>query len=286
MSQRRKAQQPPAAARRGRPRQLMGELLERPLTARSLIASLLLGMHPPRLSSARLVRWCELFGVSEGTARVALSRMVERGELEASDGVYELAGPVRARQEVQDWLLDATPLAPDGWNGTWLLAVVTAEERPAGDRAAFRAAAAAVRLGEVREGLWVRPANLPRSAAPSEAWRVVDAQCAWWAGAPPGDGRPLAERLFHTQAWAERARLLTARLTDVTEALAASPDTPLAHEALAEGFVAGAACLQHLRRDALLPADLVGPGWPAGDLRTVYRRYQDVYPAAAASFLR
>ena len=46
-------------------------LLERPLTARSIIASLLLGMHPPRLASSRPVRWCSLFGISEGTARVA-----------------------------------------------------------------------------------------------------------------------------------------------------------------------------------------------------------------------
>lgn len=284
MSQRRKAQ--PPGVRRGRPRQPLDELLGRPLTARSLIASLLLGMHPARLSSARLVRWCGLFGVSEGTARVALSRMVERGELQAADGVYELAGPVRARQEAQDWLLDAAPVAPNGWDGTWMLAVVTADERPAADRAAFRAAAAAVRLGEVREGLWARPANLPRSAAPGEAWRVVDAQCSWWAGAPPGDGRTLAERLFHTEAWAERARLLCPRLRDVTEALVASPGVPAAPEALAGGFVAGAACLQHLRRDALLPAELVGTDWPAGDLRAAYRRYREVYPPAVASFLR
>ena len=195
-----------------------GEMLERPLTARSLIASLLLGMHPPRLSSARLVRWCGLFGVSEGTARVALSRMVERGELRASDGVYELAGPVRRRQEAQDWVLDSQPLR---WDGSWLLAVVTADERPAADRAAFRTAASAVRLAEVREGLWARPANLPRAAAPSEAWAVVDAQCTWWTGSPPGDGQALAAALFRPERWAGRARVLTERLAAVAPALAA-----------------------------------------------------------------
>ena len=41
-----------------------GEPLLRPLSPRSVIASLLLGMHPPRLSSARLVQWCAVFGVS------------------------------------------------------------------------------------------------------------------------------------------------------------------------------------------------------------------------------
>src|SRR5690242_13068454 len=67
-------------------------LLERPLAPRSLIASLLLGMRPPRMPAGRLVEWCGLFGVAEGTARVALSRMLDRGELTATDGVYELAG--------------------------------------------------------------------------------------------------------------------------------------------------------------------------------------------------
>ena len=131
-------------------------LLERPLTARSVLASLLLGMHPPRLAGARLVRWCGVFGIAEGTARVALSRMVDRGELAATDGVYELAGPVRARQRVQEWSLD--PDAGD-WDGSWGMGAVVGAARDAADRAglARRDAEAAVRrsarrpLGAARE---------------------------------------------------------------------------------------------------------------------------------------
>src|ERR1700704_5982819 len=99
-----------------------GDLLDRPLSPRSLIGSLLLGMRPPRMPGSRLVEWCALFGVAEGTARVALSRMVDRGELTASDGTYELAGQLRRRQPAQDWSL-APDLAP--WDGAWLLGVVT-----------------------------------------------------------------------------------------------------------------------------------------------------------------
>jgi len=97
-------------------------LLDRPLSTRSVIASLLLGMQPPKLAARRLVQWCALFGINEGTARTALSRMLERGELAASDGVYELAGRVRRRQPAQDW-----SLAPQlqEWDGDWLLGVVT-----------------------------------------------------------------------------------------------------------------------------------------------------------------
>src|SRR3954454_18658294 len=95
--------------------------LDRPLTPRSLIASLLLRSQPPRMRAARLVQWCGLFGVSEGTARVALSRMVERGELRATDGVYELVGRVRGRASAQDWSLDPKL---QRWRGEWRTAYV------------------------------------------------------------------------------------------------------------------------------------------------------------------
>src|SRR3954449_5940662 len=91
-------------------------LLERPLSPRSLVASLLLRTRPPRMRGARLVQWCELFGVAEGTTRVALSRMVERGELVAADGVYEIAGRVGHRRGAQDWSLDPEVKA---WDGKW-----------------------------------------------------------------------------------------------------------------------------------------------------------------------
>ena len=55
---------------------------ERPLSARSVVASTLLGMRPPRLPTQILVRSGALFGIAEGTTRVALSRMVAAGELE------------------------------------------------------------------------------------------------------------------------------------------------------------------------------------------------------------
>ena len=91
-------------------------LLDRPLSTRSVIASLLLGMQPPVLSARRLVQWCALFGINEGTARTALSRMLERGELASSDGVYELAGRVRRRQPAQDWSLAPKLREWDGYH--------------------------------------------------------------------------------------------------------------------------------------------------------------------------
>jgi phenylacetic acid degradation operon negative regulatory protein len=251
-------------------------LLARPLTARSIIASLLLGMHPPRLASSRLVRWCSLFGVSEGTARVALSRMVERGELTADDGIYELAGSVRRRQRAQDWVL--APTLHD-WDGSWMLGVVAPEARSAADRAALRAAADRAHLAEVREGLWARPDNVPRQAAGDEVWAVLDEQCAWWRGQPDEDGPSLVTRLFTPAAWIERAEQLIDRLEPVTAALA---DGRL--ERLAEGFVTGAAALQHVRRDPLLPDELVPEQWPGDALRRAYAAYRDTYGTAVGAW--
>src|SRR5690349_21214627 len=96
---------------------------ERALSARSVVASTLLGMTPPRLSSRLLVRSGELFGIAEGTTRVALSRMVAAGELEVDDGGYRLAGHLLARQERQR-ASRSDPGGRDAWTGGWDLQVV------------------------------------------------------------------------------------------------------------------------------------------------------------------
>src|SRR4051794_32393527 len=94
-------------------------VLERPLSARSVMASLLLGRTPPSAPVADLVRWCALFGISEGTARVALHRMAAKDEIAGTDGVYRLAGRLARRQVRQE-----TSLAPDvrRWGGEWRMA--------------------------------------------------------------------------------------------------------------------------------------------------------------------
>ncbi|HEX8582205.1 MAG TPA: hypothetical protein VF640_07745, partial [Acidimicrobiales bacterium] len=101
---------------------------ERPLTARNVIASTLLGVRPPELAGRVLVRSGELFGIAEGTTRVALSRMVAAGELEADGGRYRLTGRLLARQARQ---AESRTGATGPWDGTWRLAVVTADRRPA-----------------------------------------------------------------------------------------------------------------------------------------------------------
>jgi len=257
------------------------ELLERPLTARSVIASLLLGRHPPSAPVALLVRWCALFGISDSSARVALSRMVERGELEARRGTYELAGRVRARQGDQDFAL--APALRD-WDGGWRMAVVGDGPRAATDRIALRAALTRSRMVPLRDAAWVRPDNLGAGAVGTADAAVVAAQCTSWIARPAGPREEAAVRdevlrRFAVAEHERRGRLLLDHLRAATDGL---PST----EALAGAFVAGAAVAQHLRRDPLLPAELLPGGWHGGDLRTAYQGYLRAFSPAVAAWAR
>jgi phenylacetic acid degradation operon negative regulatory protein len=253
-------------------------VLERPLSARSLIGSLLLRSKPPRMRAARLVQWCELFGIAEGTARVALSRMVERGELRSGDGTYELAGRVGARRPAQDWSLAPRALR---WNGQWRIAMVHEGSRAASDRGALRDAMRRLRLGEVREGVWTRPHNLPRAAAPEDAWDVAENQCAWWTGTPDADPAALVDALFDPDGWTRRAALLQRALERVTPHLEGTDDAPIP-----DAFETGVAALAHIRADPLLPAEL-GPSAAAGDaLRAAYATYEREFSSALRAWFR
>ena len=253
-------------------------LLERPLSARSLVASLLLRTRPPRMRASRLVQWCGLFGVAEGTTRVALSRMVERGELRARDGVYELAGRVQSRRVAQDWSIDPV-LSP--WRGAWRVAVVAPGPREATERAALRAVMRRMRYAPLREGVWTRPDNLPRASAPSESWTIVDAQCLWWSGRPDDDPAELAVRLFDSADWAQRAGTLAQLLTVVARALGDADDS-----ALADGFVTGAAALAHIRADPMLPNELMVDRSAGDELRRAYRTYEEAFSRALRAWFR
>ncbi|MCP2354677.1 phenylacetic acid degradation operon negative regulatory protein [Nonomuraea thailandensis] len=226
------------------------------LSARSAVLSALLGSHPPRLPARHLVRIGALFGIAEGTVRVALSRMVAAGDLLQTDGQYTLSQRLVERQARQDESRDPHTKP---WDGTWEVAVVTAERRAPADRAALRHTMTALRLAELREGTWLRPANLVRGAWPE----IVTAQCTLIDGRPRRDPTPL---LWDLDGWAAEARRLERALDGA--------------QGLAEGFLVSAAVLRHLLADPLLPAELLPDGWPGAGLRARYdafdRRYREV----------
>jgi phenylacetic acid degradation operon negative regulatory protein len=243
----------------------------RPLSARSLVLSLLLGMHPPRLAAAELVRWCVLFGVEEGTARTALSRMAAAGELRVERGRYELAGRVLGRQRQQDAAL-APSLAP--WRDEWVVAVVTADDRSASARSALRAELAAAHYAEQREGVWTRPDNLGALELPER-----DRQCRLWRATPDGDPRELAGALWDLDGWAAGARHLVAALERHVAAL-----TRDGASSIPDAFRAGAEVLAQVRRDPLLPDALLPRDWPGPRLRAAYGDYQPRFASAVRAW--
>src|SRR5260221_11186782 len=100
----------------------------RPLGARSVVASTLLGAEIDWLTVHRLVRAGELFGIAEGATRTAVWRMAAAGELAARGGCYRLDGSLLARRQRAT---DNTPGRRRPWDGTWEMVVVGVERRPA-----------------------------------------------------------------------------------------------------------------------------------------------------------
>src|SRR6478752_10504792 len=210
---------PAVDERRARVADLIGD---RPLSARSVLASALLGADEPRLRVGELVGVASLFGISGGAARTCLWRMVSSGELTSDDGIYALAGRLLERRQRVDEAarLDDAPLP---WDGTWELAVVSQQRRPAADRLALRKAAAALHLAELREGVWIRPDNLDRNRLPTMR-AVLDQQCVHFHGAETDIPAETVRSAFKLDDWAVDARRLTAAMRDELDVEALGAD--------------------------------------------------------------
>lgn len=224
----------------------------RPLTARSVLLSVLLGTHPPQLPVRALVRAGALFGIPDGTVRVALSRMVTDGDIETTGGCYRLTGRLLARQLRQDEGRAASTLA---WDGSWELAIAAPDARGASSRAELAADLVPLRLSEWRDGVWTRPANLARPLPDSLPGRARSARIGGLA-----DPAGLAAALWDLNGWAHRAR-------ELADAMRSQPG-PALH------FTISAATVAHLRDDPLLPAELLPRSWPGDDLRRCYGEFE------------
>ncbi|MDA3040278.1 MAG: PaaX domain-containing protein, C- domain protein [Actinomycetota bacterium] len=237
-----------------------------PLSARSVIASTLLGSDPPRLAGRLLVAIGEPFGIPRGTMRVALTRMVDRGELTNIDGTYKLRGELLQRKERQN-----RTRAPrhHRWDGWWHCAIVVPTgSRSAADRARLRSALSTMGFGEQREGVWMRPGD---QLAPKTEF--ADEQVEWYRLAPlaMGDARSLARNLYLLDQWADDARTLTAELESATARLQSAGDR-IAHPTLAEAFVLDAAARRLFLHDPRLPTELEPDDWPADELDRAFSR--------------
>jgi len=240
-----------------------------PLNARSVVLSTLLGTDPPRMHVRRLLRVTDLFGLPQGTVRTALTRMTQRGDLTTDgNGSYALARHLVERQIRQRQSRGAEQVA---WSGRWSLLVVTAESRSPDVRVELRRAMGLLRFAEQREGVWLRPDNLPHDRQP-EAHGAVDRQCDRYLAHPAVDDAQLAATLWDLEAWAASAGELRREMAALVIRLEAG-DTA----ALAPGFVASADVLRLFQADPLLPDELHDRHWPGRRLRADYDRYDRAY---------
>nr|WP_232007182.1 PaaX family transcriptional regulator C-terminal domain-containing protein [Mycobacterium intermedium] len=241
----------------------------RPLSARSVLASALLGADQARLTVAELVGIASLFGISEGAARTCLWRMVSNGELTSDGGTYALAGHLAERRRRVDEAarLDAT----SDWDGTWEIAVVSLDRRSAADRLELRKAATALHLAELREGVWIRPDNLDPQRLPS-ARAVLDRQCTHFHSAATDITASRMRPLFALDGWMEDA-------TALIEAMQAALDAnnTASSESFTYEFMLLIAVTRHLQLDPLLPPELLPDTWPGRILRSTYRRLDKAF---------
>jgi phenylacetic acid degradation operon negative regulatory protein len=238
------------------------ELGIRPLNARSVVLSALLGSHPPELPVAALVALGSSFAIPAGTLRTALSRMAASGEVTATDGRYRLAGRMVERQREQD----AGRMAPtEDWDRQWWSATTVGGTRPATERRRFRSAMVGARMGELRPGVWMRPANITVSIDVPGTVLVRGALAA-------GDPVELVKRLWDLERSEVRADQLRTALNRWTSALA-DHDAPIA-----PAFSAFAACLRYLRSEPQLPVELrASPA--ARSLRSDYEHAEPILQA-------
>jgi phenylacetic acid degradation operon negative regulatory protein len=242
----------------------------RPFNARSLALSALLGTHPPRLPAHAFVAFADLFEISGGTMRTALSRMVTNGEVVRDDSRYLLAGRLLDRQRAQDAGRHSPTTA---WDDRWHTIVSAGDQRQIAERRRFRSVMANHRFGELRPDIWMRPANLERPPADPE-WICTSGEL--------DDATPqaLVGRLWDLDGLAAAAQTFLRRLDQL------STDTDWSDErSIPAVFTFSAAVLRFLRNDPLLPGRLAPDDWPLDELRSGYDRFERSTQTLLRSFL-
>jgi phenylacetic acid degradation operon negative regulatory protein len=178
--------------------------------------------------------------------------MVAAGDLRRTDAVCRLSARLVDRQRRQD---DSVHPQTKVWRGQWEMAVVTTTGRGPADRAELRTDLTGLRLAELREGVWLRPANLRRP------WpEHVRGQVEHFTTKPVEPPDTLAARLWPLDSWAATAQALLHHFETATEP--------------AIRLTAAAAMVRHLLTDPVLPDELLPAPWPADALRDAYGGYR------------
>ena len=253
-----------------------GEPLLRPLSPRSVIASLLLGMHPPRRRGRAAGAVVRAPGHRRGHDEGG-PLPHGRGRRAADARRAVRAGRPAAAPPARPGLVAGPRPPPVGRpvgalvRPPWLPAGAGTGRAPPGRRGRPPGRASRRRVGSTGQP----PARGHTTRRARDADRTG-------VRSGPVDRCPAPNprrELFGLAAASSRARALLARLEPVTSALEHRDDS-----GLGEAFAVGAAALQQIRRDPLLPPALAGSDWPGAELRAAYSRYQAAFAAALAGW--
>ena len=220
------------------------------MTARSVALSLLLGARPPRLHVRELISAGDLFEIAASSMRAALSRMVAAGEMTMADSFYSLGPRHMDRQASQEAMIRPRRRPFDG---VWEQRIIVTAGRQASSRAEIRKLFAVHRFAELREGVWMRPANLV-----GEDLEQIEDVLRFETTVR--NSRTLVRELWDLETWASEAKLLLVALS--------SPG----HSK--ERFMAAAGAVRHLCSDPALPDEHLPEYWPGDELRWAYEDYR------------
>jgi len=129
--------------------------------------------------------------------------------------------------------------------------IVRSSRRNAAERIALRGAMTDLGHAEHREGVWMRPANLPDDRQ-SDAFATAFAQAERFRANPVDDDLDLAASLWDLDGWSTRAGALLAAIAHLRREVEEGADT-----ALAPSFLVLVAVVHHLGADPLLPPELL-----------------------------
>jgi phenylacetic acid degradation operon negative regulatory protein len=141
-------------------------------------------------------------------------------------------------------------------------------------RAELRDGLVGARLAELREGVWLRPANVAIDLP------AVVAEQATTMRASEVDPS-LVDSLWDLDGWRTTADELRGAMRALVPKLERGDTEPLA-----DGFVTSAAVLRHFQADPLLPTELLPPRWPGTALRTEYDRFDRAYRRVLRDWFR
>ena len=223
----------------------------------AVILDMLRSARSRHRTARSLIAAGELFGFSENTLRVTLSRLMTRGIIESPErGLYRLAGQTDALNDfVERWRLGEARVRP--WRtGRWLFAHVISD-RPKEATMASEWALIALGFRQVRPALFVRPDNLALKAG--ELRKLANG-----IGLNPGvllvtgqpEGHPAPPSWL--QAW--NPTELNDGYGDAVRRLEESTrrlPTMAADRARLECFSLGGEMIHRLAKDPLLPTEFV-----------------------------